>query len=361
MLRGIKVDHKLNLKQVLKTTIQSTPWSLVILFLFTCFVAYVVPKVNNRDIQYLQSLLINAGAIFAFLCAPIYFLAVKPFGKHFSFIQPIRLIVQIACIFLFGYSILGLFGDQLLSYFAHNPNLQLPFAIVLFVFFAAISRFSNSISYALNTVDTNSSLPYAMVSTVNKFSQFDLDRVAAHEAGHLALSFTYGKLPEEFKAQIYINGSESGAAGMVTGINSPDVVSDPLFDSWRMHVLLAGQIAEKYIHDLKTNGSSSDFEKWQLLAKQHLENQHDGIYYVTPANDLELHHNNNKLDELRASQSASIVKFLELNHASFIKMYEELKEKKKLDRKEIIELFSGMQHLDELPYPNGKFESFSKI
>ena len=146
---------------------------------------------------------------------------------------------------------------------------------------------------------------------------------------------------------------------MVSHINVSNVVEEKTYCEWRMHVLLAGQIAEKLIRGFYSTGASSDFTTWQEMAKKYLSNQFNGLYFINPESDFEKCHNMQSFETLRKIQTKNIEEFFELNKSVLLKMCDALEKNKVLNKEEILLFFYEVKHLKSLPYPNGEFLKFS--
>lgn len=334
-----------------------------ILFLLTPESHLDVIKDTNKYLWYTFNLLI----IFAIFYFCLVFITTRPefdlekrnrFNKLYSkrisnFISRLFILFTSASVFL------NVVVDQYYTELKNNPELLLPIFIILATSYLGVK-------YLLDASIHISESEYALDTSFMQnpsLTQTDIKAVAAHESGHLIMNFLFGSLQPDFKAQIFLNGhpNSPSVSGIVSHIPASNVLEDKTYCEWRMHVLLAGQVAEKFIRGISYTGAYSDFAKWQEMAKSYLSNQFNGPYFINPELDYEKCHNLESIETLRQNQTKNIEEFFELNKSILLKMCDALEKNKVLNKEEILVFFNEVIHLKSLPYPNGDFVKFSTI
>ena len=271
--------------------------------------------------------------------------------KVSSFLSRLFLLFTLASVFLNNVV------EQYYAELKNQPELLLPIFVILTTGYLG---FKYLLDASIHLSETEYSL-YTSFRANPTLTHKDIKTVAAHESGHLMLCFLYGSIQPNFKAEIFLSGHPElpTVSGMVSHIPTHNVVEEKIYCDWRMHVLLAGQIAEKFIRGFYSTGASSDFTTWQEMAKKYLSNQFNGLYFINPESDFEKCHNMQSFETLRKIQTKNIEEFFELNKSVLLKMCDALEKNKVLNKEEILLFFYEVKHLKSLPYPNGEFLKFS--
>lgn len=333
------------------------PYKIIILIFFF-FIILITPKSNNQIIIDFQYVLMTIGLL-VIAIIPLFMLTLL-FNSSIKSIIDLAssALLKIAFLFITTNYIVSQFGDAALLYFSKHPESQFLLLILIILTISSLNTIlsniynSNSVtSNSLNLIPENSGKTAMKVNRV--MTKDDLSLVAAHETGHLLLSYLYGEFPDDFRAEIFFSNPEH-AQGFVSHIHNDNISSYKTYDLWRMYVLLSGQIGESFLVNINTNGSNSDFEKWQKLAIRYLENQYEGFYYLNPETDLEFNHNLLMLNNLKSKQTESILMFMKTNKILMNELYNELVSKKVLYSKDLNVYFEKVHYLENMPYPNGR-------
>lgn len=333
----------------------------IVLFI-SFFVFYLLtPPSSNKIILDLQELLKASGILIIILIIPFALMVSPPkklsIKKHVTLI--FNTILKVFIILVISNALLVEPGEKVLDFFTKHPESQFLsiFALAIFIFLA------KTISNVINTSNQEAydDLKIGSISQTSKpvnrrvsrdMTEEDISLVAAHETGHLLLNYLYGKFPDDFRAEIFLNSSDN-ISGMVSNIYNKNTMGYKNYELWRMYVLLSGQLGETILLGINSNGSGADYAQWQELAIIHLNNQFGGLYYVNPKTELEIQHNSQMLNNLKTLQTENILKFMDSNKLVMEELYEELKSKKLLLTKDIEIHFNKIIFLENMPYPNG--------
>lgn len=171
-------------------------------------------------------------------------------------------------------------------------------------------------------------------------SALDRRRVATHEAGHFLVFAAVGALPDDFKIVVQ-DRQRQGSLGFIFTADAPsDILLPAAYHEWKMLLFLAGQAAEQSALGETTSGALDDLTRWQEEARKYLASGLGAIYFLPPADHLEVAHNQATLDALRASQRAMLKEFFNLNAASLDELAKTLEEKGELGRADLLPLVS---------------------
>lgn len=188
--------------------------------------------------------------------------------------------------------------------------------------------------------------PLGIVSAQSKSppSDADIRRIAAHEAAHAMVYAGLKSLPDDLEIHC-LDGASDCSLGYVTGYASPHKLPDRNYVRWQMLVYLAGKEGELLVMGQPSLGCSTDYERWESLAKTYLSTDDEIAYFAKPANKIELSNNTLQLNLLKKNDISLLVDFLGMNAEVYLRLVEEISEKKVLKRAAI------KSHLDQVIFP----------
>lgn len=329
------------------------PMSSILKVLIILFLYFITPVINDPVLNEFQNLL----KISCLLVIIISFMLVSVANISFLFNKIINIVFNVFFLFFATNLLLAEFGQMALTFFTEQPETQFLFFIeITFLLLSALTIYPYIINSTLKStaVDIPHFNEFHDSTKINRImTESDINLVGAHETGHLLLSFLYGEFPPSFRAEIY-HLNKTNIHGFVSNIVNDNISSYKNYDLWRMHVLLSGQLGEKFLTNINSNGASSDYEKWQDLAVHYLKNQFEGLYFINPKSDSEFEHNKKMISNLKNYQTESILNFMERNRSVMEELHKNLVHKKLLLKEDLDLYFDRIDFLIEMPYPNGR-------
>lgn len=165
--------------------------------------------------------------------------------------------------------------------------------------------------------------------------------IATHEIGHVLTCAALPETLDELEVVMNIGGAPDtserfqyenrGPLGFVKGTPERRAMENETLTLWRMHLLLAGNQAERFIHGQDVLGGSSDYDKWLTLADTYLANLKQGIYYPSPKNALEKERNDAQMMQLKGQQEQTLDALFSMNKTRMEEMVALLLEKRHLN------------------------------
>ena len=262
------------------------------------------PTPTAPDAQGLLQL-VKAGGFILWLVAPFFVLLSRGEPRLAISRWLLGLLLLAGALWLIGYA-----GDGVAAWTAERPGeLQI-------VLLAALV-----LGLGLQTVRAVTPAPLVSQSTLAKqgspLTERDLRYAAAHEAGHAYVQAVLGIMPPDFELVLHKSSNIDSVAGFVSAPSSGHTLEKVGFIEAYMLVLLAGRQGELALYPEATLGSTSDLLRWVRTAHAYLGNHCRGIYYLEPANDLELTQNKRDMLSLQNRQADLLDDLFQENAADF--------------------------------------------
>jgi hypothetical protein len=175
-------------------------------------------------------------------------------------------------------------------------------------------------------------------------SKDDVRRIAAHEGAHALVYAGLKELPVDLEIHC-LDKTSGNALGYVTGYASPNKLPDRNNIRWQMLVLLAGKEGEILSMGQASLGCSTDYERWESLAKTYLSTAEDVRYFAKPASKIELSNNTLQLNLLKKTDIALLSDFFSMNAEVYGQFVEKIKHEKVL---RVVEI---RHYLDQVVFP----------
>lgn len=165
----------------------------------------------------------------------------------------------------------------------------------------------------------------------------DIQRTAAHEAGHVMLYAFLPTLPATLTVNVL---SEIGPQDVYRGHVRFEAHDWPEFFTekhlhWLMLMFLAGAEAEFATFADRTEGSSGDNEQWLNYATQYLVSGLGEVFYADPQADAQIAHNRVVLNSLKAHQVGELEVFFATNKTLLDELTHAIAEAKTMSRDDL--------------------------
>lgn len=204
-----------------------------------------------------------------------------------------------------------------------------------------------------NANDSLGSYGAGAASLRPSLSKRDKRFVSVHESGHALTYAALNSLPKHVEVRL-LPESHNGTLGYVSGVICENRLITDDFCEWLMICLVAGKEAELVTFG-RTNISGytdcSDLVRWHDLATDYLSNQKGGLFFVKPADALELDHNVKMLTTLRQKHQAMARSIIEQNRLLLEQMVKQLENKGSVKNKALSRILSQVKIPNDFPRP----------